>query len=48
MQKRHITSAISQGFGKFASKEFPHWFQKIVNSSFCSLTMITNIHPVLN
>lgn len=37
MQKRHITSAISQGFGKFASKEFPQWFQKIVNSSYVNL-----------
>lgn len=35
--KRHITSLISQGFGKFASKEFPSWFQKIVNSSYVSL-----------
>jgi len=31
---KHITSAISQTFGKFASKEFPRWFQKIVNSSY--------------
>jgi len=37
MQKRHITSAISQGFGKFASKEFPRWFQKIVNSTYVGL-----------
>jgi len=37
LEKRHITSAISQGFGKFASKEFPHWFQKIVNSSYVGL-----------
>ena len=37
IEKRHITSAISQGFGKFASKEFPKWFQKIVNSSYVSL-----------
>jgi len=37
MQKRHITSAISQTFGKFASKEFPTWFQKIVNQSYVSL-----------
>ena len=37
MNKRHVTSAISQGFGKFASKEFPKWFQKIVNSSYVSL-----------
>jgi len=37
MEKRHITSAISQGFGKFASKEFPKWFQKIVNNSYVGL-----------
>ncbi len=37
MEKRHITSAISQGFGKFANKEFPNWFQKIVNSSYVGL-----------
>ncbi len=37
VEKRHITSAISQGFGKFASKEFPTWFQKIVNSSYVGL-----------
>ena len=35
--KKHITSAISQNFGKFASKEFPKWFQNIVNSSYISL-----------
>lgn len=34
---RHITSAISQCFGKFASKEFPKWFQKVVNSSYVGL-----------
>ncbi|EDZ62601.1 Phosphatidylserine decarboxylase proenzyme [Sulfurimonas gotlandica GD1] len=34
---RHITSAISQNFGKFANKEFPKWFQKIVNSSYVGL-----------
>ena len=37
MNKRHITSLISQNFGKFASKEFPSWFQKIVNQSYVSL-----------
>lgn len=37
MNKRHITSLISQNFGKFASKEFPYWFQKIVNNSYVSL-----------
>lgn len=34
---KHITSVISQSFGKFASKEFPTWFQKIVNSSYVGL-----------
>ncbi|MFT7002695.1 MAG: phosphatidylserine decarboxylase [Sulfurimonas sp.] len=34
---KHITSAISQNFGKFANKEFPKWFQKIVNSSYVGL-----------
>ncbi|MDD2790558.1 MAG: phosphatidylserine decarboxylase [Sulfurimonas sp.] len=37
MEKRHITSAISQSFGKFASKKFPTWFQKVVNGSYVSL-----------
>ena len=40
MQKRHITSAISQIFGKFASKEFPSWFQKIVNQSYVELMQL--------
>jgi len=35
--KRHITSLISQNFGKFASKEFPKWFQNIINNSYVSL-----------
>jgi phosphatidylserine decarboxylase len=35
--KKHITSLISQNFGKFANKEFPKWFQKIVNQSYVSL-----------
>ncbi len=35
--KRHITSFISQQFGKFASKEFPVWFQKLVNSSYVKM-----------
>lgn len=34
---KHITSFLSQQFGKFAAKEFPHWFQKIVNRSYVSL-----------
>jgi len=37
MNKRHITSLLSQYFGKFASKEFPSWFQNIVNQSYVSL-----------
>jgi phosphatidylserine decarboxylase len=37
MEKRHMTSLISQNFGKFASKEFPSWFQNIVNQSYVSL-----------
>jgi len=37
MNKRHITSAISQTFGKFANKEFSPWFQKIVNKSYVAL-----------
>ncbi len=35
--KRHITSLISQKFGTFASKEFPAWFQNIVNGSYVRL-----------
>lgn len=34
---KHITSLISQNFGKFASHEFPSWFQRIVNQSYVSL-----------
>ena len=34
---KHITSLISQNFGKFASYVFPRWFQKIVNSSYVGL-----------
>jgi phosphatidylserine decarboxylase len=37
MNKKHITSLISQTFGKFASREFPHWFQNIVNKSYVGL-----------
>jgi phosphatidylserine decarboxylase len=37
IQKRHITSAISQVFGKFASKEFAKPIQKIINSSYVNL-----------
>ncbi len=34
---KHITSLLSQKFGKFASKEFSPWFQRIVNQSYVSL-----------
>jgi len=37
MTKRHITSLISQNFGKFANKKFPSWFQNIVNNSYVGL-----------
>jgi len=37
MTKKHITSIVSQNFGKFASKEFSPWFQKIINQSYVSL-----------
>jgi len=37
IEKRHITSAISQTFGKFASKEFAKPIQKIINSSYVGL-----------
>jgi len=35
--KQHITSLVSQYFGKFASKEFFPWFQPIVNQAYVSL-----------
>ncbi len=35
--KKHYTSIISNGFGKFASKEFPKPIQKIINSSYVKL-----------
>lgn len=35
--KRHITSAISQYFGKFASKEFSKPVQKFINKSYIGL-----------
>ncbi|MBN2816584.1 MAG: phosphatidylserine decarboxylase [Campylobacterales bacterium] len=37
MNKRHITSALSQAFGKFASKEFPHIVQNFVNNTYVKL-----------
>jgi len=35
--KKHITSLISQNFGKFASKKFPKGFQSIVNTTYVTL-----------
>ena len=35
--KQHITSLVSQYFGKFASKEFLPWFKPIVNQAYVSL-----------
>ena len=35
--KRHITSAISQGFGKFANKEFSQTIQTFINKTYISL-----------
>jgi phosphatidylserine decarboxylase len=32
--KKHITSIISQYFGKFATREFTPWFQKVVNQGY--------------
>jgi phosphatidylserine decarboxylase len=40
MKKRHITSLISQKFGKFANKQFPSLLQNIVNQSYVSLMRI--------
>jgi len=37
MNKRHITSVISQNFGKFASHKFPHVVQKIINNSYVKI-----------
>jgi len=37
MNNKHITSLISQIFGKFANAEFPSWFQKVVNQSYVEL-----------
>jgi len=37
VKKRDITNIISQQFGRFASKEFPSWFQNIVNRGYVSL-----------
>ena len=33
----HITNIISQYFGKFASKEFPPFFQRIVNNTYAKM-----------
>lgn len=35
--KRHITSAISQAFGKFASKEHGKTFQSVINKTYVGL-----------
>lgn len=35
--KKHYTSAISSGFGKFASKAFPSIIQHIINASYVKL-----------
>ena len=35
--KKHITSLISQNFGKFANKAFPKWFQNIINRGYVSI-----------
>lgn len=35
--KRHISSLISQKFGKFASKEFPSFCQNIINSAYVKI-----------
>jgi len=37
MNKQHITSLISQIFGKFANKEFPVWLQQLINQSYVEL-----------
>jgi phosphatidylserine decarboxylase len=37
MSKRHITSLISQSFGKFASHEFPHFIQTLINKAYVGL-----------
>ncbi|SFV75406.1 Phosphatidylserine decarboxylase [hydrothermal vent metagenome] len=37
VEKKHITSAISQVFGKFANKEFPTPIQNVINKSYVSL-----------
>ena len=35
--KRHITSLISQGFGKFASKAFSPKFQNLINNTYVNI-----------
>ena len=35
--KKHYTSVISNSFGKFASKAFPRFWQKIINSGYVKL-----------
>ncbi len=55
MTKRHFTSAISQSFGKFASKEFNPLFQTFVNVCYVKLMGLNmdefapyNTYPSLN
>ncbi len=36
----HITNLISQYFGKFAKKEFPSFFQKIINNTYVKIFKI--------
>lgn len=45
--KKHITSLISQQFGKFATHAFAPWFQKIVNSGYVKLMGVDmhEFHP---
>ncbi len=47
MNKRHITSAASQLFGKFASKAFPRPVQNIINSAYVRLMGLdmSDFHP---
>jgi phosphatidylserine decarboxylase len=37
VKKRDITNIVSQQFGRFASKEFPSWFQNVVNQGYVKL-----------
>jgi len=55
MGKKHYTSVISNGFGKFASKAFPSRIQHIINISYVKLMGLDmsafkepNAYPTLN